>query len=288
MHKPSTTNTSKLPKTPANQINLDVTPKADPEKSPHQIELAEHINSQFQSSAQSALRLLPTSLLSRQPLYDLLKGFETDLTFPSVPSTSEKSTFISEFPIQNDRDLELYAQRVAGTVAELCLELVFHHSPSRDSIMDSQKPELIKAGGRMGVALQYVNIARDILVDARINRVYIPSSWLEGEGLTAETLVQHMTKGELIGEGREIVERLQGRLLDQAFEIYQEARPALDRLPSEALKPMTVAVESYMEIGRVLREQGSAGFQCGDGKKGRATVPKSRRIKTAWKVLNGF
>ena len=147
----------------------------------------------------------------------------------------------------------------------------------------------------MGVALQYVNIARDIRVDAKIGRVYIPETWLKEEGLTSESLLAIMrqpleseVQGELrevVGENMTVVERLMRKLLDKAFEIYEEARPALERLPKEAAKPMTVAVESYMEIGRVLRVQGTQVFQTG---KGRATVPKLRRIGVAWKVLNGW
>ena len=177
----------------------------------------------------------------------------------------------------------------------MCLELVFHHSPSRDQIPEETKKELIAAGGRMGVALQYVNIARDVRVDAKIGRVYIPESWLKEEGLTSESLLaimrqrmeseMHGALGGVVEGNMEVVQRLMAKLLDKAFAIYEEARPALDRLPSEARKPMTVAVESYMEIGRVLREQGTKGFQSG---KGRATVPKIRRIGVAWKVLNGW
>jgi hypothetical protein len=68
------------------------------------------------------------------------------------------------YPINYEADLQTYASRVAGTVAELCLELVYHHS--RTPTSDSQRQRLIQAGGRMGIALQYVNIARDITVDA--------------------------------------------------------------------------------------------------------------------------
>ena len=147
----------------------------------------------------------------------------------------------------------------------------------------------------MGVALQYVNIARDVRVDAKIGRVYIPEAWLKEEGLTSEGLLAIMRQrmdskmqgalGGVVEGNMEVVQRLMTKLLDKAFEIYEEARPALDRLPGEARKPMTVAVESYMEIGRVLREQGTKGFQSG---KGRATVKKMRRIGVAWKVLNGW
>lgn len=124
----------------------------------------------------------------------------------------------------------------------------------------------------MGVALQYVNIARDISVDALNGRVYLPTSWLNEQGLNPEDLIKdpHSIK----------VEMLRQRLLDSAMAVYHESRGAIEELPLEARGPMRVAVESYVEIGRVLREPG---YKL---KAGRATVPKLRRIQVAWKALN--
>ena len=67
--------------------------------------------------------------------------------------------------------------------------------------------------------------------------------------------------------------------MDKAFEVYTKAQPALAQLPYDARAPMRVVVESYMEIGRVLREKGYK------VKEGKATVPKIRRLKVAWKAL---
>ena len=124
----------------------------------------------------------------------------------------------------------------------------------------------------MGIALQYVNIARDISVDASNGRVYLPTSWLKEQGLKPEDILKdpHSTRAEMLRQ----------RLLDSAMAIYHESRGAIEELPSEARGPMRVAVESYVEIGRVLREPGY------ELKAGRATVPKLRRIQVAWKASN--
>ena len=214
----------------------------------------------FPPPAQATLRLLPTSYLSREPLYDLLKGFETDLYFSSN----------NPFPIKDEPTLQVYGTRVAGTVAQSCLELVFHHN--KKSMAEKQRKHIIQAGGRMGVALQYVNIARDISVDASNRRVYLPSTWLKEEGLTPEDIIKDPTSSK--------AETLRQRLLDSAFEIYDEAKGAIEQLPKEARGPMRVAVESYVEIGRVLRQPGYK------VKAGRATVPKLRRLMVAWDALS--
>jgi 15-cis-phytoene synthase/lycopene beta-cyclase len=225
-----------------------------------------YVKENFPEASRAALLLLPTHLLSYGPLYDLLEGFKTDLEFQHAGFSRK----LRAFPIKDDQDLEVYAARVAGTVAELCLELVFHHTTSITT--STQREHLVRAGGRMGIALQYVNIARDIATDAAIDRVYIPTDWLKAESLTPENILESP-------EGLAI-DRVRAKILDKAFAVYREARSAMAELPVEARAPMRVAVESYMEIGRVLRKEGYI------LKRGRATVPKLRRLKVAWKALN--
>lgn len=131
----------------------------------------------------------------------------------------------------------------------------------------------------MGIALQCVNIARDIATDAAIGRVYIPITWLKEEGMTPEELIAECLKEPPNLAASAKIERVRSRLLTKAFDTYIEAKPALDQLPVEARSPMKVAIESYMEIGRVLRKKDYK------VKNGRATVPKMRRLKVAWKAL---
>lgn len=221
----------------------------------------EYVQEHFPPSTRSALHLLPTAYLSPTPFYELLKGFETDLHFRSVENP---------FPIKDLATLEQYSARVAGTVAELCIELAYHHTKS--STTHSQRKQVTAAGGHMGIALQYVNIARDISVDASNDRVYLPRVWLTDHDLRPEDVVREPANRK--------VEALRQQLLDRAMSIYEESRGAIEQLPPEARGPMRVAVESYVEIGRVLR---TPGYRL---KAGRATVPKLRRLRVAWNALN--
>ena len=123
----------------------------------------------------------------------------------------------------------------------------------------------------MGIALQLVNIARDIKVDASIGRVYIPLTWLEEASSSPSDILRDPDRPEAM--------ILRHRLLDLAMKHYSEARPMIEALPKESRGPMRVAVESYMEIGRVLKE-GEYHI-----KAGRATVPILRRLRVAWKAL---
>ncbi|KAI2632743.1 hypothetical protein GGS21DRAFT_544171 [Xylaria nigripes] len=225
-------------------------------------DVTSYVENNFPKSVRSTLELLPTSLLPSGPLYELLEGFKMDLAF-----------IRAEFPIHNETDILTYAQRVASTVGELCLHLVFHHNAVR--IPEGIRSRLIQAAVTMGHALQYVNIARDIQVDADLGRVYLPTNWLKEEGLTPQDVCSNPRRPE--------VEVFRQRLLDLAFKEYERSRPVMNLLPNDVRGPLIVAVESYMEIGRVLREKRGVPSAT---KRGRATVPLFRRLWVAWKNLS--
>ncbi|TGJ78576.1 hypothetical protein E0Z10_g10186 [Xylaria hypoxylon] len=179
----------------------------------------------------------------------------------------------ADFPIKNEADIQTYASRVASTVGELCIWLVFHHGSVK--LPEDKKSRLVQAAITMGYALQYVNIARDIQVDAEMGRVYLPTNWLGEEGLVPQDIINNPRQPK--------AEILRQKLLDLAFKEYQESRSTMNLLPNDIRGPLIVAVESYMEIGRVLREKSSVPSKT---KRGRATVPRSRRLWVAWKNLS--
>jgi 15-cis-phytoene synthase / lycopene beta-cyclase len=136
----------------------------------------------------------------------------------------------------------------------------------------------------MGLALQYTNIARDVYVDAEDGRCYLPTDWLRTKQLTAEQVIESRGKAAGVTEVRE-------RLLVDAFAIYKENRGAIEVLPKYARAGIRVAVESYMEIGRVLMEKMATGEPLegisGSGRRNRASVPKPRRLLVGWGALTG-
>lgn len=246
-----------------------------------------YIANEFPPPARSALRLLPASLMPSEPLYLLLEGFRTDSNFQPTKSANH-------FPIATEHDIHEYGRQVAGTVGELCLALITHHS--REPIDPDRHEAVATAARRMGIALQFVNIARDIAVDAALGRVYLPTVWLAEQGLTPDVVIQGITTSPTENSNLRIKEtksRLQSleilrrRLLEKAFAIYAESKPAMDWLPDESRRPMMVAVESYMEIGRVLLEKkfDPESFGVVRGRPTRATVPKLRRLTVALRAL---
>lgn len=213
----------------------------------------------------TSIAMLPVSRLSITPLLELLSGFEMDLEF-----NAEKG----RFPITTEEDLEVYAYRVAGTVAASLLELVFAHygieSPNTDS---TKQAKIIRAGEKMGQALQYVNIARDIKHDAAISRVYIPTSWLAEEGMTPEDVIANPEDPKLA--------ILEERILQKADLMHNESVATIDELPHQARGPVKTTVESYMMIGEMVRERRRTGMPV----RGKLKVPLWRRLGRAWREM---
>ncbi|RMY84721.1 hypothetical protein D0864_07482 [Hortaea werneckii] len=244
----------------------------------------------FPHDAFLTLLLLPVDRLSKEPLTELLNGFEMDLSFTPTNPTG---------PIKAEPDLDLYGARVAGTVALLCIQLVLYHHPLPGSptspAVEAQTKRLMAAGHHMGIALQYTNIARDLALDAVAHppRCYLPPSWLKREKLAPETFLANLlastsSHSQDPGFFQKKLGSLRGRLLERSFEFYDKSRDVVEELPVQARAPMRVAVESYMQIARELRkEQGGLRKVGKGGKMGRATVPRWRRVWVAWRALVG-
>jgi 15-cis-phytoene synthase / lycopene beta-cyclase len=221
----------------------------------------------FPAQAQSVLELLPVDRLPSEPLYSLLEGFKMDSKFGAE----------NEEPVKTTADLQKYANCVAATIGQLCLSLVYYHDPNHEKQTEKQIKHCIGAGTRMGRALQYINIARDVTTDAENGRCYIPQDWFESKSSKTATAKEILLHRE--------------RILAMAFDIYAQDRDAIEELPRYARDGIRVAVESYMEIGRVLHHRLKTGQSldfAGGGKKGKASVPRLRRLLVGWKAMSGI
>jgi phytoene synthase len=88
--------------------------------------------------------------LDEELLIEILDGMQMDIMHQAI---------------RKPADLSLYAYRVAGTVGLLSIE-IFGYSQRRSRDFATS----------LGEALQLTNILRDLAVDARMGRIYIPQS----------------------------------------------------------------------------------------------------------------
>ena len=94
--------------------------------------------------------------------------------------------------LRNDEELDDYTYRVAGCVGEfwtaMCEAHVFHPM-ELDALMLSQ-PHFHQLSVRFGKGLQLVNILRDLPVDLRKGRCYLPEDKLRAASLTPADLLK--------------------------------------------------------------------------------------------------
>ena len=98
-------------------------------------------------------------------------------------STASEGQIIA---LEDDDELDDYAYRVAGSVGEFWTRMALGHLFDADAETEAN---LFEKGIRFGKALQLINILRDIPVDLRMGRCYIPSSSLSAHGLDSYDLL---------------------------------------------------------------------------------------------------
>lgn len=101
----------------------------------------------------------------------------------------------------------------------------------------------------LGIAFQLTNIARDIVEDARNDRVYLPEQWLKSEGLTAADVSRP--------EAQHSLARVAHRMLDVAESYYVSANDGLAALPFRSAWAVASARQAYRGIGDVVRRRGN-------------------------------
>lgn len=154
------------------------------------------------------LRALAESIrkfkIPRQPFEDLILGLEMDL------HTTRYETF---------EELSLYCYRVASTIGLIAIEIFGYRNPRvRDYAVN------------LGMALQLVNILRDIQSDAQRGRIYLSQEDLDRFGVRP---------GELLSGAYSdpFIELMQFEC-DRARHYFDLARQLL---PSEERRPMVAA-----------------------------------------------
>jgi farnesyl-diphosphate farnesyltransferase len=88
--------------------------------------------------------------------------------------------------LETDAELDDYTWRVAGCVGEFWTKMCRTHLFPKARLDDAQ---LLVDGVRFGKGLQLVNVLRDLPVDLKKGRCYLPSDKLEKAGLIPEFLL---------------------------------------------------------------------------------------------------
>ena len=257
-------------------------------------EMDEFLENEVPMRAHSAFYLFSriiVDLVPRTPFDDLLDGYQMDLDFPdqeALKRAVEKLDDEDEVrwdqvsPIQSQADLILYADRVAGSVADMILHLTWNILTSEPVTRETswalspERKETLRQGRKMGQALQLVNIARDVRTDAEsIGRIYIPMEWFKTRGRSGKHQLRSLANNKETADEPFEAPRYTLPLLHIADGLRAGSANAIETLPRTARAGTRAMVVSYFEIGQEVRRRGG---QAATLKEGRLRVSKRRRL----------
>ena len=134
-----------------------------------------------------------------------------------------------------------YAYHVAGVVGVMMAH-----------VMGVRDPAVLDRASDLGLAFQLTNIARDIVEDAGIGRVYVPEAWLREAGIPPEEVAEPRHRPALAG--------VASRLVEAAEPYYASARIGIAALPPRSAWAIATAHGVYRQIGIEVRGRGAAAW----------------------------
>jgi phytoene synthase len=162
--------------------------------------------------------------------------------------------------ILNQPELIQYAYQVAGTVGEMMCPIL--------GCVDHQATQY---ACYLGVAMQLTNIVRDVMEDAKLNRLYLPVEWL---GFDEPSCV-------LRDKYRSPTQLAMKKTLSLAETYYQSACHGLKFIPARSRFTIFVAMRLYRDIGLSVAKNEYEYWN------GRLSIPNFKKISLAsWAALN--
>ena len=152
----------------------------------------------------------------------------------------------------SEAELLRYCHAVAGTVGLMMCRVL----NCKDQRADSFAIDL-------GIAMQLTNIARDVLEDAKMERRYLPASWINvpASKISASNVACRAPVASAIE-----------RVLDLAEEYYASALVGIRLLPFRSRFSISVALRIYRQIGVLLQRRHLRWWD------GRIYVPASEKV----------
>jgi phytoene synthase len=188
-------------------------------------------------------RVVETHAIDHKHPFELLKGFEMD---------AEDRIY------ETVNDILDYSYHVAGCVGVMMA-----------NIMGVRNTETLDRASDLGLAFQLTNIARDVIDDARADRVFIPKELLVKHGAPTEAV--ELAKRE----NWPAAHAAACEQLDIAEHYYASAKVGIKELDFRCAWAISAALKVYREIGEALRKGGPEAWE------GRVGASKGRKLALA-------
>lgn len=164
-------------------------------------------------------KVIETYNIPQKYALDLIEGFKRDAL---------------KKPISDEADLKQYCYGVASSVG-----LMMCHIMSVSSSLSL--PHAVA----LGQAMQMTNIARDVVEDHKLGRLYLPLTWLNEAGLNENNYLEPKHRDQL--------KTVIMRLLILADEQYEIGFSGLQYLPTRSAWAVASALHIYRAIGEKIK-----------------------------------
>jgi len=207
----------------------------------------EEIHHTFHGSPSHPVAIALKSAIAYYPMQEkyfleLIAGMEMDLQQQQYSSFNE---------------LSLYCYRAASTVGLLTIE-----------ILGYKESAPVEYARNLGIALQLINILRDIKEDAQRGRIYIPQDELQQFSVSKEMLLADSNTPETLA-----LFKFQA---DRAEYYYQQAFAQLKQSDRYAQRTGIIMAEIYFALLQKIKTQGYPVLQQ------RMTLAKLKKLWIAW------
>ena len=112
-------------------------------------------------------------------------------------------------------------------------------------IFGIKDPKVLERAADLGIAFQLTNIARDVIADAEVGRVYLPKEWLVAYDIDPGSILEIKNRMKLF--------LLIKKLLDLSDQYYDSANIGIQSLPLRIRWGIKVALSVYQQIGFKIR-----------------------------------
>src|SRR3954469_12446038 len=145
-------------------------------------------------------------------------------------------------------DVEGRVYRSLANPADYCYAVAGGVGLMMAHVMGVRRPDILDRACDLGIAFQLTNIARDVIEDAAVGRVYLPGDWLRETRISAAEIGQRRHRGALAG--------VVARLLQNAEPYYKSALFGIGHLPPRSAWATATALRVYRAIGTEIKRRG--------------------------------
>jgi phytoene synthase len=132
--------------------------------------------------------------------------------------------------IKSEKEIIKYSYYVAGTVGAMMAH-----------IFNTTHPKAIKYAIDLGIAMQLTNIARDVVGDAKLGRIYLPQNFLKKNVHAKDIVSDNFDRNELFSAINKII------IMSEKF--YKSGNDGIKYLPWAIRFPIFLASSLYQRIG---------------------------------------